>query len=112
MKDDRLYLIHIGECIARIEQYTEEGEDAFFRDSKTQDAVVRNLQILAESSKRLSAGLKGARPDVDWRAISDFRNVLVHDYLGVNIRLVWQIVRDRLPELKTKIAAMLGSAGT
>jgi uncharacterized protein with HEPN domain len=58
VKDERLYLIHIRECIARIEQYTAEGREAFFADTKTQDAVLRNLQTLAASSQRLSEELK------------------------------------------------------
>lgn len=79
MKDDRLYLVHILECIDRIERYTAEGKEAFMADEKTQDAVLRNLQVLSESIQRLSAGLKAAHPEVDWRGISGFRNVLVHD---------------------------------
>ena len=54
MKDDRLYLIHVRECIERIEQYTLGGKDAFFTDAKTQDAVLRVLQTLAESTQRIS----------------------------------------------------------
>ena len=73
--DDRLYLIHIQECMARIEHYTAEGKTAFFSDTKTQDAVLRNLHTLAESSQRISESLKVSRPDVDWRAIAAFRNV-------------------------------------
>ena len=109
MKDDRLYLIHITECIARIEQYTAAGKDAFFADRKTQDAVVRNLQTLAESTRRLSEPLKLTRPDVDWRGIAGFRNVAVHDYLGIDTQQIWRIVEHDLPELKAKIAAILAS---
>jgi uncharacterized protein with HEPN domain len=58
VKDDRLYLIHIFECLARIDRYTAEGKEAFMRDCKTQDAVLRNLQTLAESTQHLSSGLK------------------------------------------------------
>ena len=58
MKDDRLYLIHIQECIERIERYAEGGRGVFFADTKTQDAVVRNLQTLAESTRRVSDSLK------------------------------------------------------
>jgi uncharacterized protein with HEPN domain len=65
VKDERLYLIHIRECIARIEQYTAEGREAFFADTKTQDAVMRNLQTLAEATQRLSGDLKAAYPEVD-----------------------------------------------
>ena len=70
MKDDRLYLIHIRECINRIKRYTAEGKEVFFADAKTQDAVLRNLQTLAESTQRLSADLKVAHPEVDWRGIA------------------------------------------
>ena len=64
MKDDRLYLIHVRECIDRIEQYTLGGKDAFFTDVKTQDAVLRVLQTLAESTQRISDALKASHPDV------------------------------------------------
>ena len=103
MKDERLYLIHIRECIARIEQYTAEGREAFFTDTKTQDAVLRNLQTLAESSQRLSEELKEAHPEVDWRGISGLRNILVHDYLGINLVRVWEIVERDLRVLKSQI---------
>ena len=63
MKDDRLYLIHVRECIDRIEQYTLGGKDAFFTDVKTQDAVLRVLQTLAESTQRISDALKASHPD-------------------------------------------------
>jgi len=61
VKDDRLYLIHICECIGRIERYTVEGKETFLRDEKTQDAVLHNLQTLAESTQRLSDAAKGQR---------------------------------------------------
>jgi len=69
VKDDRLYLIYIKECIERVIMYTEEGKDVFFADTKTQDAVMRNLQILAESTQRLSDPLKEKHPEMDWRNI-------------------------------------------
>jgi uncharacterized protein with HEPN domain len=85
MKDDKLYLIHISECIARIEQYTSEGRERFLEDAKTQDAVLRNLQVLAESTQRLSESIKSEYAAIDWPRIAGFRNVLVHDYVGVNL---------------------------
>jgi uncharacterized protein with HEPN domain len=107
VKDERLYLIHICECIARIERYTAEGRQAFLADTKTQDAVLRNLQTLAESSQRLSAELKAAHPEVDWRGISGLRNILIHDYLGINFVRVWEIVERDLPILKGQIGVLL-----
>jgi uncharacterized protein with HEPN domain len=74
---------------------------------KTQDAVLRNLQILAESTQRISPELKRDHPEIDWRGISGFRNVLVHDYLGVNLITVWGIIEGPLKELKEKMRDLL-----
>jgi uncharacterized protein with HEPN domain len=107
VKDDRLYLIHAREFIAHIEEYTGEGREAFFADIRTQDAVLRNRQTLAESTQRLSADLKAAHPEVDWRGINGLRNILVHDYLGINLVRVWEIVERDLPVLKGQIETLL-----
>ncbi len=111
MKDDRLYLIHIAECIGRIETYTAQGRSAFLADTKTQDAVLRNLQVLAESTQRISPALKAAHTEVDWGRIGGFRNVLVHEYLGINLVRVWEIVEHGLPELKRHVTSILRSLG-
>ena len=107
MKDDRLYLIHIRECIERVEDYVAGGENAFMQSSLVQDAVLRNLQMMAESTQRLSDGLKQEHEEIDWRRIAGFRNVLAHDYLGVDMPYVWQIVAGELPALKRAVEAML-----
>jgi uncharacterized protein with HEPN domain len=103
MKDDSLYLAHIRECIARIESYTRDGREAFLRDGKTQDAVLRNLQVLAESTQHLTGERKNNAPEIDWRGIAGLRNILVHDYLGVNLQRVWSILEHDLPLLKTAL---------
>jgi uncharacterized protein with HEPN domain len=108
MKDDRLYLVYIRECIERIERYAAEGREAFFADTKTQDAVLRNLHTLCESTQRLSEDLKGMHPEVDWRTIAAFRNVVVHDYLGVDLNEIWGIAEQDIPTLKRAIMAILG----
>jgi len=107
VKDDRLYLIHIRESIERIEEYTRGGRAAFLVDHKTQDAVLRNLQVLAESTQRISKQLKQQHPQVDWRTISAFRNVMVHDYLGVSLERIWDIVEQDVPVLKKNVKAIL-----
>lgn len=111
MKDDRLYLIHILECIDRIERYTVDGGDAFMEDTRTQDAVMRNLQTLAESTQRLSDELRQKYPDIEWRNIAAFRNVAVHDYLGINLKQTWDIVADDLPVLKHQIETVVKDLG-
>ncbi len=107
MKDDRLYLEHILDCIRRIEDYTEGDKNRFMASPLVQDAVVRNLQTMAESTQRLSDSLKSSNPSVDWTAISGFRNILVHDYLGLDLERLWGVVNRRLPLLKAEIERML-----
>lgn len=107
MKDDRLYLIHIDECIKRIESYTAGGYEDFISSELIQDAVLRNLHTLAESTQRLSSGLKDRYPDVDWAGIAGFRNVIVHGYLEINMERVWAVLEHDLPEFKQVIEALL-----
>ena len=111
MTDDRLYLTHILECIARIEQYVTGGEQVFRESSLVQDAVLRNLQTLAESTQRLSADLKADHPGIEWQGLTGFRNVLVHDYLGVDLEYCWRLIKHKLPELKRSLADILEELG-
>ncbi|MBN2001746.1 MAG: DUF86 domain-containing protein [Anaerolineae bacterium] len=107
MKSDRLYLVHILECIERIERYTVGGYATFEADTLIQDGVLRNLHTLTESTQRISESLKLRYPAVAWRDIAGFRNVLVHDYLGVDLAQVWRILQIDLPQLKQAITVML-----
>jgi len=109
MKDDRLYLIHIAECIERIESYVSGVDrEGFMASTLVQDAVIRNLQTMAESTQRLSDRLKQAQSKIDWYKIAGFRNILVHDYLGVDTERVWNIIENELPALKKAVHAMMG----
>lgn len=103
MKDDLLYINHILECILKIERYTQAGAKAFFADTMISDAVIRNLQVLAESSKRIRDEIKEQCPQMAWREIAGFRNILVHDYLGVDLQRIWGIVTVDLPVLKQQM---------
>ena len=107
MKNDRAYLEHIIECINWIESHTAEGRDAFFSDRKTQSAVLRELQTLSESTQRLSDNIKKSHPEVPWERIAGFRNVLVHDYLGIKLDRVWDRIEKDLPLLRESVEKML-----
>ena len=107
MREERICLLHIVECIERIEHYTRSGRRSFMHNTKTQDAVLRNLQVMAESTQRLSDELRETQPQIAWSQIAGFRNVLVHDYLGINLERVWQTVERDLPELKQAVTTML-----
>ena len=108
---DRTYLVHIVECIDRIERYLGPSKAAFLADLKGQDAVIRNLQVLAESSKRVSHAIQSEYPEIEWAAIAGFRNVLVHDYLEVDVDEVWQVATQNLPHLRSSVATILEAKG-
>lgn len=107
MKDDRFYLRHILECIRRIEADTSPGRDEFLKSHTLQDAVLRNLQVLSESTQRISSDTKILRPEIEWRSISAFRNVLVHDYLGIDLDRIWEITQNEIQALKVAVDNLL-----
>jgi len=98
---DRALIEHMLECVVRIREYTRDGRDTFLHSGLIQDAVIRNLQTLAESSQRLSDTVKNAEPEVPWKNMAGMRNILVHDYLGgVDVDTVWEVVGSHLPLLE------------
>lgn len=107
MSRDAVYLEHILGAIARIEAYAATGEDQFYREPLRQDAIIRQLEILGEATKRRSGSLRGRHPDVAWRRMSGMRDVLIHNYMGVDLTLVWRVTQHDIPELKRQVAAML-----
>lgn len=107
---DLALLDHILACIERIQEYTASSRSTFFGSSMVQDAVMRNLQTLAESSQRLSQAAKSAEPTVPWRSVSGFRNVLAHGYFSVDLEVVWSVVAQDLPALEDAIRRLRSMA--
>ena len=103
---DLVLLNHIRECIKRIREYTGERRETFERSRMVQDAVVRNLQTLAESTQRLGTTLKTTEPNLPREEIAGFRNVLTHAYLQIDPKMVWSVIEYDLPELSTAIERM------
>jgi uncharacterized protein with HEPN domain len=81
--------------------------DSFLADIKTQDAVVRNLEVIGEATRSLSTGLREKYPDVPWKGMAGVRDRLIHHYFGVNLDVVWDIVTVELPALESQIEAIL-----
>ncbi len=111
MKDERLYLSNIQESIDRIEEYTQSGKEVFMQTKMIQDAVIRNFEIIGEATKRLSPDFISKYADIPWQQMAGLRDVLIHDYLKVNLNLVWQIIEQNLPELKQKVTEILLNLG-
>jgi uncharacterized protein with HEPN domain len=109
VKNDVVYLRHILDAIQKIESYVSVGHETFITISHWQDAVIRQLEIIGEATKRLSPELRSRHPQIPWKRIAGLRDVLIHDYLGVDISMVWQITQTFLPELKLQVDAILSA---
>jgi uncharacterized protein with HEPN domain len=107
VKRDRVYLLHIRDAIEKIESYTTGGKDSFFEESIIQDAVICNLEIIGEAAKNLSKEFKERHPDVPWQKIAGLRDVLIHEYFGVRMDTVWNVVEGHLPVLKRYVKNIL-----
>ncbi len=108
MKDNTLYLGHIRDAIDKIERYI---FDVAFKDFSSNDmmidAVVRELAIIGGATNNLSDGFRRSHPDIPFRDIIDMRNILIHDYAGVNTKVVWDTCKKNLPELKQLVTDIL-----
>ena len=107
MKDDKVYLAHIADAIAQILSYTAGGHDEFMKHRMVQDAVIRNLEIIGEATKSLSDATRARCPEVPWRRVAGLRDVLIPDYMGVNMKEVWRVVESRLPALREAVERLL-----
>lgn len=103
------YLQDILKAIMRIKRYTSDGKDAFFSDTKTQDAVTRNFEIIGEVVKRIPGAVLDQQPQVPWQDIAGFRDVLIHDYDDIDPDEVWLTVEQDLPVLHRAIEALLAN---
>lgn len=108
MKSDRIYVEHMLECIQNIEEFTTEGREAFLNSKLVQAGVIRNLEIIGEATKRLSSDIRDRHSQIPWKKMSGMRDVLIHDYMGVDIGLIWNVVAKELPVLKQQLQSMQG----
>jgi uncharacterized protein with HEPN domain len=101
MKDDRIYIEHILQSIERIESYIA-GKDykTFLKEFITQDAVVRQLEIIGEATKKISNELRKGNPQVPWPDMAGIRDVLIHDYIDVDTDIVWKTATESIGTLK------------
>jgi len=113
MKDieekQRVYLNDIHAAILRIETYAEGGEETFFHDGKTQDAIIRQISIIGEAVAKLPESLKSKYSEIPWKDIVGMRNIVIHDYADTDLPSVWETVERDLPLLKRTVEKILSS---
>ena len=107
-RDYGLYLDDILEAIDQIQHYVQGmDENDFISDRTTQDAVIRNLEIIGEAARNLPDSLKAEELEIEWRKIVGLRNILAHEYFGVSVPIVWDIVRNKLQPLRSTCSRLL-----
>lgn len=103
-KDKETLLNHVLEAIKKIELYTEDiSQEEFRNDIKTQDAVIRRLEIIGEAIKNLPEDFKEENKESIWEGGAEMRDILIHQYFGVDLEIIWNTVNQTLPELKENI---------
>ncbi len=112
MRDDRVYLRHILESLRLVKEYLADSSGAwsqelFVNDLRTQDAVLRRLETLADAASHLSPAVRARYPNIDWREIGDFRNVLAHGYTVLRLDLIWETITADLPQLQDAVDSEL-----
>ena len=107
MRDDRERLLDIKETIERIEKYAVQGWKSFEDDELIQNWIVHHLQILGEAARSISSEFKNNHAEIPWKKITGMRHILVHDYFGIDLDVVWSVIENDLPSLKKQISCLL-----
>ena len=107
MKRDVAYLSHIRDAVRRIQDYTRDGQEAFMASTLIQDAVIRNLEIIGEATKALSPAFREQHPNIPWSSMAGMRDVLIHGYMGVDLKIVWDVVDNRINPIVAEVERLL-----
>lgn len=107
-RETKLFIQDIVESIEKIEKYIRHfNKEQFLKNEQLQDAIVRRLEIIGEATKKIPDEIKKTAPDIQWTKISGMRNIIVHDYFGINLERVWKTIHKDLSGLKKEISELL-----
>lgn len=108
MREDQTFLGHILESIEAVESYTLNVSKAkFLKDYIIQDAVIRRFEIMGGATKHLSESFRARNADVQWKQVAGMRDVLAHEYFGIDLNFVWHAVKYDMPKFKKQILKMI-----
>ena len=107
MRSDSERLLDIADAIDRINKYSEKGKDAFEKDELIQNWIVHHLQIIGEASARVSGDFQNLHPEIPWSKIIGMRNILVHDYFGIDTEIVWSVIEKDLPDFEKSLKKLI-----
>lgn len=109
-RDYKLYLEDILTSADKIQNYVgDTSYEALLVDEMKLDAIVRNFEIIGEAASKIPSDIRDKYPFIEWRKISDFRNVLAHEYFGIDYKIMWDIIKTKLPKLKQDIKTIIDS---
>lgn len=104
IKDPKIFIEHILECIELIEEYVKgKVKEDFINSKQLQDAIIRRIEIIGEAVKNIPPEIKNKYPDIPWKQIGSMRDILIHEYFGVDVDLTWKVAKEDIVELKKEI---------
>lgn len=106
-KDPTVFAAHILECIEKVQEYTEDITKKDFKNStQLQDAIIRRVEIIGEAARNIPQEIQRKYPEIPWDEMKGMRNVLIHEYFGVDLDLTWEVAQKDLPDLKSQIISL------